>query len=81
MKTRIHVTNVNPHEQYQGLKFIMLKRYGSHAKPPILLIHGGVGSYKDNQERFERKRRVGLEESERNPTLAVSYHARRAESI
>ena len=26
----------------------MLKRYGSYAKPPILLVHGGAGAYKDN---------------------------------
>ena len=31
----------------------MLKRYGSHAKPPILLIHGGGGLYKDKQELLE----------------------------
>ncbi len=44
------------HEQYRGLKFIMLKRYGTHAKPPILLIHGGAGLYKDNQELLERRK-------------------------
>lgn len=31
----------------------MLKRYGTHAKPPILLVHGGAGLYKDNQELLE----------------------------
>lgn len=31
----------------------MHKKYGTHAKPPILLIHGGAGLYKDNQELLE----------------------------
>ena len=34
----------------------MLKRYGSHAKHPILLVHGGAGSFKDNQELLERRK-------------------------
>ena len=34
----------------------MLKRYGSYAKPPILLIHGGAGLYKDNRELLERRK-------------------------
>jgi hypothetical protein len=53
---------VNPQE------FVMHKKYGSHAKPPILLIQGGAGLYKDSRELLERKRRIGLVESVRNPT-------------
>lgn len=34
----------------------MHKKYGTHAKPPILLIHGGAGLYKDNQELLERRK-------------------------
>lgn len=34
----------------------MHKKYGSHAKPPILLIHGGAGSYKDSWELLELRR-------------------------
>jgi len=34
----------------------MHKKYGSHAKPPILLIHGGAGVYKDNWELLELRR-------------------------
>lgn len=34
----------------------MLKRYQSHAKPPVLLVHGGAGSYKDNREMLEKRR-------------------------
>ena len=62
MKILVRVTNVNPQE------FVMHKKYGSHTKPPILLIQGGAGSYKDNRESLERKRRIGLVESVRNPT-------------
>lgn len=34
----------------------MHKKYGTHAKPPILLIHGGAGLYKDNRELLELRR-------------------------
>ncbi|TLD43292.1 MAG: L-asparaginase [Candidatus Jettenia ecosi] len=34
---------------------IMNKRYQSNARPPILLVHGGAGSYKDNPKMLERK--------------------------
>ncbi len=34
----------------------MLKRYGTHTKPPILIVHGGAGLYKDNQELLERRK-------------------------
>jgi len=34
----------------------MLKKYGTRAKPPILLVHGGAGLYKDNQELLERRK-------------------------
>ncbi|MDO8141655.1 MAG: isoaspartyl peptidase/L-asparaginase [Candidatus Brocadiales bacterium] len=34
----------------------MHKKYGSHVKPPILLIHGGAGVYKDNRALLELRR-------------------------
>lgn len=34
----------------------MHKKYGTHTKPPILLIHGGAGSYKDSRELLELRR-------------------------
>lgn len=34
----------------------MYKRYQSNTKPPVLLVHGGAGSYKDNREIFEKRR-------------------------
>lgn len=34
----------------------MHMRYRSHAKPPILLIHGGAGSYENNKELLERRK-------------------------
>ncbi|MCF6157145.1 MAG: isoaspartyl peptidase [wastewater metagenome] len=36
----------------------MNKKYQSGAKPPILLVHGGAGSYKDNREVLEQRRRI-----------------------
>ena len=36
----------------------MLKRYGSHAKPLILHVHGGAGLYKDNRELLERRKSI-----------------------
>ena len=36
----------------------MLKRYGSYAKPLILLVHGGAGLYKDNRELPERRKSI-----------------------
>ncbi len=36
----------------------MQKRYYCSAKPPVLLIHGGAGSYKDSRNLLEQKRGI-----------------------